>query len=60
MLREYYRKYKPLNFLLKGAEAGMQYSIRTLEAIIKKAKQQAGIKKEGGMHMLATVLPRIC
>ncbi len=30
----------------------MPYSIRSLEAVIQEAKEKAGIKKSGSMHML--------
>jgi site-specific recombinase XerD len=52
MLREYYKAYKPEHFLFEGAQKANAYSIRSLEAIIQKAKARAGIKKEGSMHML--------
>ena len=52
MLREYKVKYKPENFLFEGQQAGTAYSVRSLESIIHSAKQKAGIKKEGSMHML--------
>ncbi len=52
MLREYKNKYKPGHFLFEGQRAGTQYSVRSLELIIHAAKEKAGIKKEGSMHML--------
>jgi len=52
MLREYYRQYKPKKFLFEGVSPGEPYSIRSLEEIIKAAKQKAGITKSGSMHML--------
>lgn len=52
MLREYYKKYRPGNFLFEGNAPGAPYSIRSLEAIIKLAKEKAGITKSGSMHML--------
>ncbi len=52
MLREYYKQYKPKTFLFEGAVAGTRYSVRSLEAIIQTAKQKAGIRKSGSMHML--------
>ena len=52
MMREYYKAYKPKHFLFEGAHPGNAYSIRSLEAIIQKAKAKAGIKKSGSIHML--------
>lgn len=52
MLREYYKKYKPVRFLFEGITPGTQYSVRSLEEIIQHAKQKAGITKTGSMHML--------
>ncbi|CAN5223091.1 hypothetical protein BH11BAC6_BH11BAC6_04370 [soil metagenome] len=52
ILREYYKQYKPAYYLFEGAQARSAYSIRSLEAIIHAAKEKAGIKKSGSMHML--------
>jgi len=52
MLREYRRRYNPVHYLFEGQHEGQQYSIRSLEVIIQKAKEKAGIKKPGSMHML--------
>ena len=52
MLREYKQKYKPKGFLFEGQSIGSAYSVRSLESIIHAAKEKAGIKKEGSMHML--------
>lgn len=52
MLREYYREYKPVTFLFEGIIPGSSYSISSLEQIIYKAKEKAGITKNGSMHML--------
>lgn len=52
MLREYYKKYKPVRFLFEGIMPGTPYSVRSLEEIIMQAKQKAGIDKSGSMHML--------
>jgi site-specific recombinase XerD len=52
MLREYKINYKPQGFLFEGQYAGTAYSIRSLESIIHAAKEKAGIKKAGSMHML--------
>jgi site-specific recombinase XerD len=52
ILREYKNKYQPQRYLFEGQEPGTAYSIRSLEMIIHKAKEKAGIKKAGSMHML--------
>lgn len=52
MLREYQSKYKPEKYLFEGQYKGTAYSSRSLELIIKSAKDKAGIKKTGSMHML--------
>ncbi|MEO6546555.1 MAG: tyrosine-type recombinase/integrase [Ferruginibacter sp.] len=52
MLRAYITKYKPLKYLFEGQVTGGTYSTRSLELIIKAAKQKAGINKTGSMHML--------
>ena len=52
MLREYTAQYKPIKFLFEGQTTGTAYSTRSLESIIKAAKDKAGIHKTGSMHML--------
>ena len=51
MLREYYKTYKPKDFLFEG-QAGDQYSERSLALVLKKACEKAGIKKPVNLHML--------
>jgi integrase/recombinase XerD len=52
MLREYQSNYKPEKYLFEGQYKGSAYSTRSLELIIKAAKNKAGISKTGSMHML--------
>ena len=52
MLREYTAKYKPGKYLFEGQVKDTTYSTRSLESIIKIAKDKAGIIKNGSMHML--------
>lgn len=52
MLHEYTSAYKTAKYLFEGQQPGSMYSIRSLESIIQKAKQKAGIIKKGSMHML--------
>ncbi len=50
-LREYYREYKPKVYVFEG-QAGGSYSIRSVQNIVKAAKERAGIHKIGSTHML--------
>lgn len=52
MLEEYLGRYKPVKYLFEGQDPGDPYSTRSLEAVMQKAKEEAGIRKEGGVHML--------
>jgi len=51
MLREYYKKYKPMEYLFEG-QGGGQYSERSIELVLKKAVRDAGIEKNINLHML--------
>ena len=51
MLREYYMQYKPKDYLFEG-QYGDRYSERSLELVLKKAVNHAGIKKNVHLHML--------
>ncbi len=51
MLRQYYKLYKPKEYLFEGQYGG-QYSPRSLELVLKKAVLEAGIKKNINLHML--------
>ncbi|HRI83874.1 MAG TPA: site-specific integrase [Ignavibacteria bacterium] len=51
MLRDYYKIYKPKEYLFEGQSGGM-YSLRSIQEILKKAKSRAGIKKKGSVHSL--------
>lgn len=52
MLREYRNQYKPERYLFEGQYKATAYSSRSLESIIKTAKEKASISKSGSMHML--------
>jgi len=54
MLREYWKKYKPLRdgVLFQGQYAGEPYSTRSLQLILASAKQKAGVLKPGSIHAL--------
>ncbi len=45
-LREYYKKYRPKEFMFEGQKGGA-YSVRSAQQILKEAKLKAGIWKHG-------------
>lgn len=51
-LRNYYKTYKPGQYLFEGQYEGEHYSARSLQLIFERAKQKAGILKKGGIHAL--------
>lgn len=51
LLREYFKEYKPKAWLFEG-QYGEQYTSRSVEEIIKKAKAKAGVTKKGSIHAL--------
>ena len=50
-LREYYKQYKPKEYLFEGQYGG-QYSIRSAQAVFKDALKKAKIHKQVGIHGL--------
>jgi site-specific recombinase XerD len=50
-LREYYKEYKPKEFLFEGQYGGA-YSARSAQAVFKQAMQRARINKTVGIHGL--------
>lgn len=50
-LREYYVKFKPVDFLF-GGQSGGQYSEKSVQIIVHDAAQQAGIRKKVSPHIL--------
>ena len=52
MLREYYKQYQPKEFLFEGQFANEHLSERSIQQVIQRAKQKAGIRHDGSMHML--------
>ncbi len=50
-LREYYKEYKPKIWLFEGATGG-QYSKRSIQHVVKKAKIKAKIEKDCSCHVL--------
>jgi site-specific recombinase XerD len=50
-LRAYFRRFRPKLYLFEG-EGGGAYSAPGAQSLIKEAKQRAGIRKEGSIHLL--------
>lgn len=51
LLRDYYREYKPENYLFEGQKGG-QYSVRSVQNIFRMALSKSGIKKHATVHTL--------
>lgn len=51
ILREYFRSYKPKTYLFEGQYGG-QYSVRSIQEMLKASKKKAGINKKGSVHSL--------
>lgn len=52
LIESYYREYRPSCFLFESYRKGVRYSERSFEVVVKKAAQQAGIKKNIHPHVL--------
>lgn len=50
-LREYYKAFRPKYYLFEGEQGGA-YSPRSAQAVLKEAKERAGIRKKGSVHLL--------
>ena len=51
LLRQYYKEYRPKEWLFEGQYRG-RYSAGSIEAVFRKAKKAAGIKKQATVHTL--------
>jgi site-specific recombinase XerD len=51
LLREYYKSYKPKQYLFEG-EGGGPYCPRSAQKVLHEAKKKAGIWKKGSIHSL--------
>ncbi len=51
-LSSYYRAYRPTKWLFPGPDPNKPISVRTIEAIFRKAKKRAGISHGHGPHSL--------
>ena len=49
LLREYYKQYKPKEYVFEGQWGGA-YSQRSLQLVLERAKAKAGVKKKGSIH----------
>jgi site-specific recombinase XerD len=51
LLREYYKVYKPKDYIFEGQKGG-KYSSKSVQNIFKKALQKSGIRKKATVHTL--------
>lgn len=51
IIEEYLSEYNPREWLFNG-EKGGKYSYRSLQQVFRRAKESAGIRKQGGTHIL--------
>jgi len=52
LLRQYWQRYHPAQWLFYGQGSHRALSITSAQKVFRKAKQQAGIHKVGGIHAL--------
>lgn len=52
MLRDYYRQYKPINWLFEGQKPGAPYSEQSIQKVMEKAVDLSGIRKPATLHWL--------
>jgi len=52
MLRDYYKAYKPKQWLFEGWKPGLPYDERSLQQVLRDAVLKAGIKKPVTLHWL--------
>ena len=52
LLRDYYQAYRPKKFLFEGQYPNTPYDARSLQQVMKKAIQKAGITKPATLHWL--------
>ncbi len=51
LLKEYYKVYKPLEFIIEGQKGG-KYSPKSVQSVFKSVLKKAGIKKKASVHTL--------
>lgn len=52
LLREYYKAYRPQEWLFEGQKGGEQYSPTSLQNVLKQALKKSNIKKDVTLHWL--------
>lgn len=52
LLRDYYKAYKPKEWLFEGQKPGNKYSTTSLQKVLKRALKRANIKKAVTLHWL--------
>ena len=52
LLRDYYKAFKPLNWLFEGQNKGEKYDERSLAQVLKQALVKSNIKKPVSLHWL--------
>lgn len=52
LLREYYKAYRPKEWLFEGQKVGNQYSAKSLENVLKQSLSKTKIKKSVTLHWL--------
>ncbi|AOT71300.1 tyrosine-type recombinase/integrase [Geosporobacter ferrireducens] len=52
ILREYWMRYHPGDYLFMGADGKSPITARTIQRIFEEAKEKAGIKKNASVHTL--------
>jgi site-specific recombinase XerD len=52
ILREYWNKYRPKDFLFEGQKPNSHISVRSVQKIFEKAKNKCNIKKKASVHTL--------
>ena len=51
LMREYYAKYKPKEWMFEGA-TGESYSMRSISKVFQECKKKANVFKKGGIHTM--------
>ena len=51
ILRTYYMQYKPQTWMFEG-HGNKQYAIRSVQKVMERIKEKAGVKKESSIHAL--------
>jgi integrase/recombinase XerD len=52
ILRDYYKGYRPKEWLFEGQKAGRQYSPTSLQEVLKTALEKSGVKRNATLHWL--------